>query len=116
MEWLVVAVGVEGELAQEFAGVGVDDTDVEVGDEGEDALAAMFAAEADVAESAVVAQGHHPAVVDLVAADAVVHRDRGLGRGGFRSRLVGLGGGAAGDAAVGSDGVVVAAEPVELAL
>jgi hypothetical protein len=40
---------VEGELAQEFAGAGVDDADVEVGNKGEDAFALMFAAEDDVA-------------------------------------------------------------------
>lgn len=33
-EWLVVAVGVDGELAQELAVVGVDDAEVAVGDEG----------------------------------------------------------------------------------
>jgi hypothetical protein len=33
-EGLVVAVGVEGELAEEFAGFGVDEADVAVGDEG----------------------------------------------------------------------------------
>jgi hypothetical protein len=49
VKWLVVAAGVEGELAQEFADVGVDDTDVEVGDQGEDAFAAAFVAGADVA-------------------------------------------------------------------
>jgi hypothetical protein len=32
-EGLVVACGVEGELADELAGVGVDDADVLVGDE-----------------------------------------------------------------------------------
>jgi hypothetical protein len=34
---LVVAVGVEGELAQELAGGGVDDADVQVLDEAKDA-------------------------------------------------------------------------------
>ena len=33
---LVVAVGVDGEVAEEFAGGGVDDADVEVFDEEED--------------------------------------------------------------------------------
>jgi hypothetical protein len=35
-ERLVVAVGVDGELAEEFAGGGVDDADVEVVNEFED--------------------------------------------------------------------------------
>jgi hypothetical protein len=47
-EGLVVAVGVEGQLAQQFAGLGVDDADVEVGDEGEHAGAGVFSAQADV--------------------------------------------------------------------
>jgi len=42
-------VGVEGELAYEFAGFLVDDADVLVGDQGEDAFAVVFAAESDVA-------------------------------------------------------------------
>ena len=33
VDWLVVAVGVEGELADELAGLLVDDADVLVGDE-----------------------------------------------------------------------------------
>jgi hypothetical protein len=35
-EGLVVACGVEGEVAEEFAGGGVDDADVQVGDEEDD--------------------------------------------------------------------------------
>ncbi len=48
MEWLVVLGGVEGEFAEEFAGLGVDDADGKVGDEGEDSFAGVFAAESDV--------------------------------------------------------------------
>jgi hypothetical protein len=40
---LVVAAGVEGEFAQEFSGVGVDASEVEIGDECKDAFAAVFA-------------------------------------------------------------------------
>jgi hypothetical protein len=76
---LVVAVGVEGELAEELAGFGVDDAGVEIGDEEVDALAGVCAAEADVAESAVVAQGDDPGGVDAVAADAVVPVQAGSG-------------------------------------
>ena len=42
---LVVAGGVEGELAEEFAGDGVDDPDVEVIDEFEDGGTGVFDAE-----------------------------------------------------------------------
>jgi hypothetical protein len=46
---LVVPVWVQDQVAEEFAGVGVDDPDVEVGDQGQDASAGVFAAQADVA-------------------------------------------------------------------
>ena len=45
---MVSAGGVEGELAEDFAGGGVDDGDVEVVDQGGDGLAAVGAADADV--------------------------------------------------------------------
>lgn len=57
VEGLVVAVGVDGELAQELAAAGVDDAEVAVGDEGQDPFGGVFAAEADVAQFAVVADG-----------------------------------------------------------
>ena len=47
--------GVEGELAEEFAGGGVDDADVEIGDEQDDVGSGVGSADADVVESAVVA-------------------------------------------------------------
>jgi hypothetical protein len=47
---LVVAAGVEGELAQQFAGGGVDDPDVEVLDEQEDVGSGVGPADADVVE------------------------------------------------------------------
>ena len=56
--WLVVAGGVECEVAEEFACLGVDDSDVSVGDEESDLGAGVWAADADVVEVAVVAQGH----------------------------------------------------------
>lgn len=85
-QWLVVAVGVEREFAEECAGVGLDDAEVAVGDEGEDSFVVVGAAQSDVAESAVSAQGDHAAGVDLVAAHAVVDRDGGLGRPGVAAR------------------------------
>jgi len=69
---LVVAGGVEGEVAEEFAGGGVDDADVEVGDEEDDGGSGVGSADADVVEPAVVAQGDRAAVVDAVVSDATV--------------------------------------------
>jgi hypothetical protein len=54
---LVVAAGVEGELAEQLAGGCVDDADVQVLDEQQDGLAGVLAASADVAELAGVAEG-----------------------------------------------------------
>ena len=54
---LVVAGGVEGEVAEEFAGGGVDDADVEVLDEQQDVGSGVGPADADVVEPAAVAQG-----------------------------------------------------------
>jgi hypothetical protein len=45
---LVVAGGVEGEVAEHFAGGGVDDPDVEVGDEEDDGGSGVGSAQADV--------------------------------------------------------------------
>ena len=46
--WLVVAVGVDGEFAEEFAGDGVDDADLEVLDEQDDVGSFVGSADADV--------------------------------------------------------------------
>ena len=90
---MVVAAGVEGEVAQEFAGGGVDDADVEVVDEEDDVGSGVGSSDADVVESAVVAQGDDAGVVDAVVADAMV----GVGvvvvvGGGFGACGVGDGG------------------------
>ena len=69
---LVVAVGVEDQVAEEFAGGGVDDPDLEVLDEQDDAGSGVGSADADVVESAVVAQGDGAGFVDAVVADSVV--------------------------------------------
>jgi hypothetical protein len=69
---LVVAVGVEGELAQELAGGGVDDPDVEVADQEQDAGSGVGAADADVVELPGVAECDLAGVVDAVGADPVV--------------------------------------------
>ena len=69
---LVVAGRVEGQLAEQFAGFPVDDVDLEVGDQQGDPSAGQQPAEADVVESAVVAQGDAAGVVDGIVADPVV--------------------------------------------
>ena len=69
---LVVAVRVEGELAQELAGGGVDDADVQVLDEEQDVGSGVGPADADVVEPAAVAEGDGAGGADDVGADAVV--------------------------------------------
>jgi hypothetical protein len=56
---LVVAAGVEVELAEDLAGGGVDDSDVEVVDEQSDVGSSVGSADADVVETAVVTEGDH---------------------------------------------------------
>lgn len=74
---MVVAGGVKGELAQEFAGGGVDDSDVQILDQEQDVGSGVGPADADVMQSAVVAQCDDAGCVDLVLAHAVVGRGRG---------------------------------------
>ena len=69
---LVVAAGVEGELAEKLAGGLGDDADVQVLGEDEDLGSGVLAADADVVELAGVAEGDGAGVPDLVGADAVV--------------------------------------------
>lgn len=88
-EWLVVAVGVEGEPTDELAGV--EDPDVAVGDEELDRPALAGSADADVVQLAVVAQGDLALGVDLVVADAEVGARGGrAGRPGLDPGAVGL--------------------------
>ena len=94
-----------------------DDADVQVVHEEQDGCAGVAATETDVVEPAVVPQGQLAVRVDLVAADGEVAVDqRDAGRDGLGPGGVGLGGGAPAHGAVQSDGVVVAAEGVELGL
>jgi hypothetical protein len=55
--WLIVAGGVEVEFSDEFAGVFGDDADVVFADQDKDVGVGIGAAEADVVQPAVVAQG-----------------------------------------------------------
>ena len=114
---LVVAAGVEGELAQEFAGGGVDDADVQVADQEQDAGSGVGAANADVVEASGVAEGDGAGVVDDVGADAVVGVGAAVAGRGFGPGVVGGGGGGPVlERAVRPAGVVVAGEGVELGL
>ncbi|MFH5823148.1 hypothetical protein [Georgenia sp. AZ-5] len=58
--------------AQDLAGGGVGDGDVQVLDDHDDRGAGVGSADADVVQSAVVAQRDFALAVDLVGADAVV--------------------------------------------
>jgi hypothetical protein len=98
---LVVAGRVDGELAEEFAGGGVDDADVQVLDEQQDAGSGVGPADADVVQTAVDAQGDASAGVEPVGADAVVGVGGPVAWGGFGPGGVGGGrGGAVGQGAV----------------
>jgi len=70
-------------VAEDFAGVEVDDGDGGVIDEGQDTLASVLGADAEVVHFAGVAEGHFAAGIDVVVADAVVLAGgcRGLGFG-----------------------------------
>ena len=110
---LVAVGGVEGEVAQDFAGGGVADGDVEAVDEGFDGFPVVGAADADGVEGAAVAQGDL-AVVDLVGPHPGVGSVWGFGGGGgFGPVGVGRGGGASVQGAVGPVVVVLAPEGVE---
>jgi len=81
--WLVVGGGVEGEVAEDLAGGGVDDADVEVGDEEQDGGSGVGSSDADVVEVAVVAEGDASGFVDAVVSDAVVGVVAAVAGGGF---------------------------------
>jgi hypothetical protein len=78
---LIVLAGVEDQVAEELAGGGVDDADVQVLDEQQDVGSGEGSADADVVQAAVDAQGYASGLVDLVVADLginVVRRARVL--------------------------------------
>ena len=72
LRWVVVAFGVEDQFAEELAGCCVDDADLEVLDEQDDAGSGVGSADADVVQSAVVPQGDRAGVVDAVVSDPFV--------------------------------------------
>jgi len=112
-ERLVVAGGIEGELADESA-VLVNDADVSAGHQEGDAFADVVPAHADVAEA--VAKGHAACLVHRVAADAEVWCR--MGRFGMRleASVERHEGCLSIEGAVGPVVVVVGAEGVELEL
>ena len=69
---MIVAGRVEGEFAEEFAGGGGYDADVEVLDEDDDVGSGVGSSDADVVEPAVVPEGDDAGVVDAVVPDAGV--------------------------------------------
>ena len=102
---LVVAGRVEGEVAEQLAGGGVDDAGVEILDEQDDVGSGVGPADADVVELAAVAEGDGAGGADLVGADAVVGVGCAAARGrpwagrGRRWPASGGGAGSGGDAA-----------------
>jgi hypothetical protein len=91
---LVVASWVDDQVAQDLAGGGVDDGDVEVLDEQDDVGSGVGSADADVAKAAGDAQGDAAGFVDLVAAGAVVGVGAAVAAGsGLRQGGVEAGGG-----------------------
>ena len=113
---LVVAGGVEGEPAEQLAGV-VEDPDVSPGDEHGDGLAGVATAHADVVEVSGVADGELAVAVDGVASDAVaVDGDGGQLGVGFGAGGEGFEGSAPADGPVGPGRVVGVGEAVEVML
>jgi hypothetical protein len=63
---LIVAGGIDGQLAQQFAGGGVDDVDVQVLDQQQDVGCGVGSADADVVQAAAQAQGDAAVLVNVV--------------------------------------------------
>ena len=101
---------------EDLAGGEVDDGDVVVVGEREDAFAGVLCADAEVVHSSGASEGHSAVGVEAVVAQAVVRWGVAGGGGGFGGGAVGVAGGAACERAVGAVFVVVLAELVELAL
>jgi len=115
---LVVARWVRGELADEFAVVVGDDSQLQVAGEDQDFGAGPAASDADVVEPAVVTQGELAVGVDGVAADTEVLADADALPGRYRAGP-GVPGGLGrltADAAVRPLSAVVGGEGVQLGL
>ena len=81
--WLVVAVGVKGEVAEEFSGGWVNDAGVEVVDEHDDVGSGVGSPHADVVKGSCVSEGDGSCVANNVVPDSVVAFDAGVSWGGF---------------------------------
>jgi len=117
---LVVAGWVELEVADEFTGGGVDDSDVEVFDDEDDGGAGEGSADADVVHAAGSAEADGAGGVDVVVADSVMGAVGWVGPG-FGEEVVDNSGCPAVDASVrpvvvvdGSEGVTEVQEFVEV--
>jgi len=114
---LVVPGGVDGQLAEQFAGGGVDDADMQILDEHQDAGPGVGPADADVVQLPADAQGELAVGVDAVGADPVVGVGGAVAGGGLGPGGVGGGGGGpVRQGAVRPLGVVGAGEGVEQGL
>lgn len=70
-------------MVEEFAGGGVDDSDIEVGDEHRDVGSGVRSADADV-QAASVERGHRAGLVDAVVAESLMVALAGPVLGGGR--------------------------------
>jgi hypothetical protein len=113
---LVVAGGVDGELAESFSGGGVEDGDVEVADGHQNAGSGVGASDSDVVQASGQAQGDAPGVVDAVGAHAVVAVGAIAGAGFGAGGVGGDRGGAVGQRTVRAAVVVFVDEDVESGL
>lgn len=95
-----------------------DHPDVETCDQQEHSQAGVATSQPDVMQATAVAQGERAGAVDAVVADPEVGRDleARTERTGLGALLEDCGGDPSAGAAVGTPGVVVVAEPVELGL
>jgi hypothetical protein len=112
---LVIARGVEGQLADQRPVVG-EDTDVLVGDQEVDGFAAVSPADPDVVEAAEVAESDRPGLIDMVVTDPEVSLGGGPDGVGLEAGIEGDQGGAAVKGPMGPVVVVKGTEAVGLEL
>src|ERR1700680_1326540 len=115
VEGLVVADGVDGQGAEEFALLG-HHADLCAGHEHHDGFVAVSCSDADVSEAAAIAQGDRAKLVDAVVTDAILDGSELSNRSGLDPGGEGLGGGAAVERAVRTRLVVVETEGIALSL
>lgn len=91
----VAAVGVDGVVAEDFAGVLVDDGDGVGVDEDGDRRTCVGCADAEVVHAAGAAEADLAEAVDVIGADPVVRIIGSVGWSGFDGGGVGVGWGVA---------------------